>query len=311
MKVLTWSRGAGGAARPGVLQGDGVVDLGDHWPDVAALIAAGPRAWDVARARAASGATVAGLSEVRLHPPWLPAQIRDFLCFEEHLRTSLARGLRARVPGFVASALERMGVGTIPPVWYERPLWYKGNRFAVSGYDEEVPWPGDCRWLDYELELGAVIGVGGRRIPVERARDHLFGFVVFNDLTARDWQGREMGSGFHLGPSKSKDFDGANALGGWITTADEVPDPYALTMTATVDGARWSSGTSAGMRWRFEELIHFVSQDETLHPGELFGSGTVGGGCGWELGRPLQPGSVVELEISGVGRARTRIGPRG
>src|SRR5690606_10185842 len=113
-----------------------------------------------------------------------------------------------------------------------------------------------------------------------------------------------------LGPAKGKDFDTSNVIGPWLVTADSVPDPYALQMRAWVNGELWSSGHSGEMHHRFEDIIAHVSMDETLHAGEFLGSGTVGSGCGLELGRFLQPDDVVELEVTGLGRLRNRLTKR-
>ena len=109
-----------------------------------------------------------------------------------------------------------------------------------------------------------------------------------------------------LGPAKGKDFDTGNAMGPCLVTADEVRDPYSLAMKARVNDEEWSNGNSETMHWSFEEIIEFVSRDETLHTGEFLGSGTVGGGCGLEFDRWLKPGDVVELEIEKLGILRIR-----
>ena len=158
--------------------------------------------------------------------------------------------------------------------------------------------------MDYELEMGCVIGTTGRDISREDARSHIFGFTIFNDFSARDTQGMEMESG--LGPSKSKDFDNANVLGPWIVTIDEFyPDDAA--MTVRVNGEVRSSGRSNTMTVKFEDLIAFISTSETLHAGEILGSGTVGGGCGLEAGKLLADGDVIELEIEGIGVLRNKV----
>ena len=110
-----------------------------------------------------------------------------------------------------------------------------------------------------------------------------------------------------LGPTKGKDFDTANVMGPWLVTADEIPDPYCLSMVARVNGEEWSRGTSGDMHHKFEDILAHVSRDETLHAGEFFGSGTVGSGCGLELGRFLKIGDVVELEIGGLGVLTNRV----
>jgi 2-keto-4-pentenoate hydratase/2-oxohepta-3-ene-1,7-dioic acid hydratase in catechol pathway len=113
-----------------------------------------------------------------------------------------------------------------------------------------------------------------------------------------------------LGPAKGKDFDTGNAMGPWIVTADELADPYDLTMIARVNGEEWGRGHSSTMHWRFDDLLSFISRSETIHPGEFFGSGTVGNGCGLEQLRFLKPGDVVELEVERIGVLRNRIADR-
>ena len=128
---------------------------------------------------------------------------------------------------------------------------------------------------------------------------------IFNDFSARDAQMQEMSG--QLGPAKSKDFDTANPLGPCLVTADEVPDPYDLTMVARVNGEEWGRGNTGDMLWRFEDVIAHVSRSETLHPGEFLGSGTVGNGSGVEHMKRLKPGDVVELEVERLGILRNKI----
>src|SRR5690606_9352379 len=142
----------------------------------------------------------------------------------------------------------------------------------------ELRWPRYARLLDYELEFGIFIGRRGVDIPRESAGNHIFGYTIFNDMSARDAQGKEMEG--QLGPAKGKDFDTGNVLGPCLVTADEISDPYDLTMIARVNGEEWSRGSTRSMGWKFEDLIAWVSQSETLYPGEFLGSGTVGTGCG-------------------------------
>ena len=238
---------------------------------------------------------VLAVSAVELLAPLpVPRQIRDFLCFEEHLRNAFEQAGRLTGQAF-----------EIPPVWYDQPIYYKANRFSVVGPDADVRWPAYAQLLDYELELACIIGTGGVDIARDEALSHVFGYTIFNDVSARDAQMREMAG--QLGPAKGKDFDTGNVLGPWIVTADEIGDPHDLSMVARVNGEEWSRGTSAAMHHTFADVIAFVSQSETLHPGEVLGSGTVGTGCGLEQGRFLSPGDVVELEIDRIGVLRNRI----
>jgi 2-keto-4-pentenoate hydratase/2-oxohepta-3-ene-1,7-dioic acid hydratase in catechol pathway len=240
------------------------------------------------------------------HPP----QMRDFLCFEKHLVQAFqaARKLRAQGAPDPAAALAEMeakGILAVPQTWYDRPIYYHPSRFSVCGHEDDVPWPTYSQALDFELEFGCYVGKPGKDIPRGRARDHIFGYTIFNDFSARDEQTLEMPG--QLGPGKGKDFDGANAMGPCLVTADEIPDPYRLEMVVRVNGAEWGRGNSRDMRWKFEDCIAHVARSETLHPGEFFGSGTVGNGSGLEHLRFLAPGDVVELEVERIGVLRNRV----
>lgn len=262
-----------------------------------ALIGGGEAVLDLARqlVEAAPEEAIMDRSAVTLLAPIpVPPQIRDFLAFEQHLKGAFA----------MAEQLTGRHMD-IPAVWYQQPIYYKANRFSVVGPGAEVRWPSYAQLLDYELELACVIGKRGVDIAPEEAAGHIFGFTIFNDVSARDAQATEMEG--QLGPAKGKDFDTGNVLGPWLVTADEIGDPYDLTMVARVNGEEWSRGHSGTMHHRFEDIIAFVSRSETLHPGEILGSGTVGRGCGLELGRFLNPGDVIELEVDRIGVLRNRI----
>jgi 2-keto-4-pentenoate hydratase/2-oxohepta-3-ene-1,7-dioic acid hydratase in catechol pathway len=222
----------------------------------------------------------------RLIAPVDPPAYRDFMAFEKHFRFSYERR-----------------DAPVPDVLYELPVSYMGSVQAMLGPDEEVPWPAYSERIDFELELGIVIGRSGRNLTPDRARDHILGLTVFNDFSARDIQMHEMGA--RLGPSKGKHF--ASAVGPRIVTLDAL-DPSALAMRARVNGETWAEGSSSSIMWSIEELVAWASTGEHLAAGTLLGSGTVGGGCGLELGRYLAVGDVVELEIEGIGVLRNRIG---
>jgi 2-keto-4-pentenoate hydratase/2-oxohepta-3-ene-1,7-dioic acid hydratase in catechol pathway len=307
MRLLTYTDGTG--QRLGALATDGgIVDLAgrDAAPALAsmqALIEGGAEALTTARRLVAQAAETIDPASVQwLAPLPQPAQMRDFLVFEEHMRMAGWQGAKLRATwGGPPAPSEPM---PIPSIWFEQPLYYKGNRFAVTG-GGTIAWPAKSHVIDYELELACVIGKRGRDIAATEAGAHIFGYTIFNDLTARDWQFREMQG--PLGPAKGKDFDGANVLGPVIVTADEFGDSPALAMRALVNGELWSDGNSGTMHWSWGQVIEHVSRSETLHPGEVLGSGTVGGGCGLELGRFLCHGDVIALEIEGIGRIETRI----
>lgn len=192
-----------------------------------------------------------------------------------------------------------------PKVWYEQPVYYKGNPDGVVGHGADVIWPSYTERLDFELELGVFIGKRGKNIPEGRAGEYIAGYAIFNDYSARDVQLAEMAG--RLGPAKGKDLDTGNAIGPWLVTPDEVPDPYDLPMTARVNGEVWCGSSSRHMHYSLAEIIAYISRDETLHPGDFIASGTCPGGCGLELDRWLAPGDVVELEVEKLGLLRNRV----
>lgn len=215
-----------------------------------------------------------------------PSSLRDFIAFEDHIAaTSKKRGQ------------------SIPPEWYKAPVYYKGNHRTIIGPDEILPWPLDTTKLDYELELACVIGRQGRDISERRAGEYIAGYTIMNDFSARDIQFQEMAC--RLGPAKGKDF--STALGPYLITPDDVGDLGALTMIARVNGEEWSRGRFGSIHWSFPQMIEHVSRGEMIYPGDVFGSGTVGGGCGLEMDRYLKPGDVVELEIQPIGVLKTHI----
>ena len=306
MKLLTYVA-ADGRDRVGALDatGQGIIDLGDLFPDMLALIDGGADALVRARAAVGAGRATRPLAGTRLRAPVpVPRQIRDGMAFEAHVRNA-GRTVAKMRAGVFAPVLLALGIPKVPAVWYQQPIYYKSNRFSVVGHETDVVWPSYSRLMDYELEFGVFIGRGGKNIPRERAHEHIFGYAIFNDMSARDAQGREMSA--RLGPAKGKDFDTGNVIGPWIVTADELTDPYNLTMVARVSGAEWSRGHSGTMHHRFEDFIAHISRDETIHAGEFIGSGTVGNGCGLELGRFLKPNDVIELEVEGIGILRNRL----
>lgn len=278
MRLVTYDAGAG--PRVGSLVDGVVADLGFDG-DMVAFIAAG-----------APAGLPRHVPDARLLAPLRPRSLRDFLAFEGHLRNAYDRLKRP-----------------IPDEWYALPAYYKGMPDTVIGPDAEVPWPAWTNRLDHELELAAVIGPRPvRDVPPEEATGAIFGYTIWNDLSARDVQARELPVG--MGPGKAKDWDGANVLGPCIVTADEL-DASDLAMRVRVNGELWGEDTSAHMHHTFADMIAYASRSQTLHPGEVLGSGTAAGGSGLELDRWLAPGDVVELEIEGIGVLRNRIGKQG
>ncbi|MFY9812131.1 fumarylacetoacetate hydrolase family protein [Aquabacterium sp.] len=223
---------------------------------------------------------------------WLPASdppvLRDGLTFVGHIK-----GWHERMNRAVPDSMLRI------------PGFTKNSPSTVIGHNATVPWPGYIKSkMDYELELGYVIGREGSSVRPEEAMSYVFGVTLYNDFSGRDLQHDELPIG--MGSTKSKDF--AHAIGPWITTLDEFEDLDAIPMEVRVNGETWGKGTSGGKLWSIPELVAYVSLGEKIVPGDVIGSGTMGGGSALELGRELSPGDVVELEAGGIGVLRTVMG---
>ena len=228
---------------------------------------------------------------------WLPVipkppLIRDFMGFEAHLKNIYPKLGRE-----------------IPPEWYNLPIYYKGNPQSVGAHGQAIVIPALGDEMDFEFEIAAVIGRGGRNIDPNNAMDHVYGFTIYNDFSARAIQKREMSVG--LGPAKGKDFDGAHVFGPYLVTCDEVGDIYSKATSGTVNGLPWCSGLMSDMHWRFEDMIAHASKDEMLHPGEILGSGTVGNGSAAERGESLKAGDRIELTVEGLGTLVNTLVARG
>jgi len=240
------------------------------------------------------------ISSVRLRAPIpTPPSVRDFYAFEQHVRT----------------ARQRRGL-EMDPDWYELPVFYFTNPAAIVGPFDEVAVPPGTEQLDYELEVAAVVGMGGADLDPGQAERHIAGFCLMNDWSARDIQRREMR--LSLGPAKGKDF--ATTLGPFLVTRDEI-EPYRkgkaydLEMTATVNGKGYSRASLADIYWSFGEMLAYASRGTRIVPGDVIGSGTCGTGCILELALVhgeeaypwLKPGDEVALEVEHLGRMVNRV----
>jgi 2-keto-4-pentenoate hydratase/2-oxohepta-3-ene-1,7-dioic acid hydratase in catechol pathway len=285
MKLVTYRGGS--VSRVGVQLADGVHDAG-FAGDMVSLI----ERWEEVREQVANHSTTSpAVAGAVLLAPLRPRSLRDFLSFEDHLK----------------SVMTNLG-RPIAPEWYQIPAYYKGMPDTVIGPEEEIPWPAYTEKLDHELELAIVIGKRGKDITRERALEHVFGYTIWNDMSARDVQTKELPIG--MGPAKAKDWDGSNVLGPCIVTADAA-DISDLRLTVRVNGETWGGDTTARMHHKVQDLIAYASQAQTLYPGEVLGSGTATGGSGVELNRWLAPGDVIEMEADGIGILRNRVGRPG
>jgi 2-keto-4-pentenoate hydratase/2-oxohepta-3-ene-1,7-dioic acid hydratase in catechol pathway len=294
MRWVTYTSPGDGSERAGVFDDRGVsgapaetslIDLAGR--GTAGLAEAG-------RELLASPAEFVPLEEAVLRAPIpVPPSVRDFMAFEDHAVT----------------AVEAIG-GKLSPVWYQVPAFYFTNPAAVRGPRDPVPVAPGSTAFDYELEVAAVIGAPGENLGVGDAEQHIAGFMLLCDWSARDLQEHEMAIG--LGPAKGKDT--ATSLGPWLITPDELADVrtgqgYDLAMTADVNGRRYSAGNWSTLYWTFAQLIAYASRGTQLRPGDVIGSGTVGTGCILELSRVhgtdaypwLQPGDQVSLAVDRLG----------
>lgn len=216
-----------------------------------------------------------------------PPVIRDSLTFNGHIKN------------FFGNVLKTTPTRAV----YERPGYFKGTTSTIFGQDETIPFPSFTEQLDYELEIGYIIGRSGRNLSPEDAWQHVFGITIFNDWSLRDVQKLESPIG--MGAQHSKDF--AYGIGPWITTLDEVPSIIGLAGQVRVNGEVWSDTRVEDFIWTPEETVAYASQLNGIQPGDLIGSGTMAFGAGVELGKFLQPGDVLELELEGVGTLRNPI----
>lgn len=239
-------------------------------------------------ARLHSASTTHEASTVRLLAPVPnPLSIRDALTYEAHAKAGWARRGQE-----------------LPAEWYELPIHYRTSHTSVAGPDDPIIWPSYSKKLDYELEIAACVGIAGSDLTTKDADRHIFGYTIFNDVSARDVQYREMQ--VNLGPCKGKNFRNANIMGPCLVTADEI-DPSRLAVIVRVNGEEWASSTTSGMQHSFAELLAYASRSEAVHAGEFFCSGTVPQGCGADIDRWLEAEDVLELQVEGIGTLRNRV----
>ena len=299
---MRWAafRGADGDERLGVVLGEQLQALEPGLTLIDLLGDDGTKLHEAGERATTDPAGVFALDEVTLLPPISrPPSVRDFYAFEQHVKT----------------ARQRRGL-EMDPDWYELPVFYFSNPAAVIGPDDEVGVPPGSQQLDFELEVAAVVGLGGSDLRPEDAERHLAGFTVMNDWSARDVQRREMK--LSMGPVKGKDF--ATSLGPFLVTPDEL-EPFRrdrafdLRMTATVNGRKYSDASLADIFWSFGEMLAYASRGTEVVPGDVIGSGTCGTGCILELSLVngedeypwLRPGDEVVLEVEHLGAQHARV----
>lgn len=281
MKLLRFEQNG---PRVGVLKGDKVVDLvaaGSGWTSVRQIAGGGRQALDEIGALVERSEATHDLANLRLLPPI------------ERPGKYLAIGMN--YAKHVEEA-DRLGVARS-----KYQTWFNKQTSCLSGPFDDID-PGVTEKLDYEVELGAVIGEPAKHVGEDDAHRHIFGYFVANDVSARDWQ-------FHTPTfTMGKSFDTHGPIGPWIVTADEIDDPHALDLRCLVNGVLRQSSNTRFMINTLWAQIAYLSTAFTLETGDLIATGTPEG-VGAALDPPsfLQPGDVVRCEIDGIGAIENRI----
>jgi 2,4-diketo-3-deoxy-L-fuconate hydrolase len=277
MKLVRW--GQAGRERPGIVDATGAVrDLTGHVDDIGGS-GLSPLTLDTVRAL--------DLEELPLIAPGerlgaCVAGVGKFICiglnFADHARET----------------------GVAPPV---EPVVFMKATSAIAGPDDEVMLPRGSTKTDWEVELGVVIGTGGKYVAEADAMAHIAGYCVVNDLSERAFQLEGTGQWV-----KGKSCDGFGPIGPWLVTADEIADPHDLAMTLSVNGRRFQDGSTRTMIFGVPFLIHYLSRFMSLWPGDIISTGTPPGvGLGQKPPTYLKAGDTVELAIAGLGGQRQRI----
>jgi 2-keto-4-pentenoate hydratase/2-oxohepta-3-ene-1,7-dioic acid hydratase in catechol pathway len=269
-----------GTARTGVVRGDDIVVL-DGWPTMGAIIEGGADALaDVRRQQETGGKT-------------LPLKGARLLAPIERPGKYLAIGMNYR-----KHLEEAMKMGQAAPT---KQFWFNKQTSCLAGPYDDIE-PGVTQALDYEVELGVVIGKAAKGVSEADARDHVFGYVVANDVSARDWQRHS--PTFTMG----KSFDTHGPIGPWIVTADEIADPHALKLRCLVNGEIRQDSDTSELIYDVWQQIAYLSTAFTLEPGDLLATGTPHGvGVGMQPPQFLKPGDVVRCEVEGVGAIENRV----
>jgi 2-keto-4-pentenoate hydratase/2-oxohepta-3-ene-1,7-dioic acid hydratase in catechol pathway len=273
-----------GATHIGVIDGDRVIRISDLDPSapasIAGILAAGGAQIQRLRAALAAGRRGYDLKQVRLQAPIPDAQkyLAIGMNYQDH-----------------ADEAARAGV-SVP----KNQLWFNKQVSCITGPYDPIYKPRVSDKMDYEAELGVVIGKRCRYVSEADAASVVGGYFVANDVTARDWQLQS--PTFTLG----KSFDSHGPIGPWITTADEVPDPHNLHMRLWVNGEPRQDANTGAMIHNIWKQIHHLSQVMTLEPGDLIATGTPAN-VGIALGKFLQPGDVVKVEVSGLGYIENKV----
>ena len=298
VRYLTFSLKSDTTPRLGVLTDEGVVDVKaaveDRWPgdppgSLISLLEHGPDGWHRVAGLVGDAPAVArySLTEIRWHAP-IPRPPKNVVClgmnYAEHIREA-------------AGAMKREVRIPTAPVYFT-----KAPTTVIGPFDEVRVDRSATQQVDWEAELGVIIGIGGRNIPKDRALRHVFGYTVINDVSARDLQKQ------HLQFFKGKSLDTFCPIGPLVVTADEFGDPQNKAVKLRVNGVTKQHGHTRDMIFPVDVIIESFSKGLTLEPGDIFSTGTPDGvGMGRTPQEWLQDGDVMETEVEGIGMMRNRV----
>ncbi len=274
----------GNGARIGAMKGDEVVDFvaaGSRWSTIREIAGAGPEALAALRALVDGAELTLKLSDLTLLAPIeRPGKYLAIgMNYAKHLEEADKLGVKRSA----------------------HQTWFNKQTTCISGPYDVID-PGVTEKLDYEVELAAVIGAPAKGVSEADAKDHVFGYTVANDVSARDWQ-------FHTPTfTMGKSFDTHGPIGPWVVTADEIADPHALDLRCYVNGELRQHNNTGQMIHSLWKQIAYLSQAFTLETGDLIATGTPEGvGVGMEPQRFLQAGDVVRCEVDGIGAIENRV----
>jgi 2-keto-4-pentenoate hydratase/2-oxohepta-3-ene-1,7-dioic acid hydratase in catechol pathway len=297
MRYAMFSTPDDGTPRLGVVGDAGIADVrhlldGSAPPTLLDLIQFGSTVWQATAGRLASklvdarGAAVYDAASITWHAP-IPRPLKNIVClglnYVSHIRETTNVDKAMKVP--------------------DVPVFFTKASTAASGPNDAIPWdPSTTQQLDYEAELGVIVGVKGKNIPRANALQHVFGYTIVNDVSARDLQ---FG---HKQWFKGKSLDGFCPMGPVVVTADEFGDPQAKRVRLRVNGETRQDATTGDMLFPVSAIIEHLSRGMTIEPGDIIATGTPEGvGLGRTPPEYLNDGDLVETEIEGIGMLRNRI----
>ena len=284
-------RGDDGAVRPGLLVGDRVHDIGERYPSVRSIL----DSWDEAQEELTALAATLQAGE----PRGIPVEEADLAPPVMYPGALYCAGANYRDHVIEMS-------GKPPPADNDRPYFFlKSTRGTIVGARDDIRLPARSGQVDWEAEIGLVIGREARDVAEENAMDYVAGFVVLNDLSARDHMKRH-DVPFLFDWIGQKCFDTACPMGPWLTPRSAVADVHDLAITLSVNDTVHQDSNSSEMIFRCETQVAYLSRHLTLFPGDIIATGTPAG-CGLPNGLFLRSGDVMITRVEGLGELRNTV----